>query len=276
MSFPISPTNGQISVVNNVTYQYTAINNSWKRIPTAAVFTSLTLEGNVTTGNSVVAGNVYTDNLKFANGAAFVSTTIGNTSEIVANIPSGNNVGLTLVATGVSAGNYGSSTSIPTIVVDSKGRITSLTTNAVSTTITLSGTSGSGSVAGGGTLTFAGTYGVTATASSSTITVGTPQDLRTTASPTFAGLTSSGAAQINNTLGVTGVTSITNNTDSSSVVTGALVVAGGVGIAGNVFVGGTLTVANLQARGSTNIVVQDPMTYFQANVLYPWLSLIHI
>jgi hypothetical protein len=44
-------------------------------------------------------------------------------------------------------------------------------------------------VAGGGTLTFAGSNGMTATASGSTITISTPQDLQTTALPTFANVT---------------------------------------------------------------------------------------
>jgi hypothetical protein len=116
-----------------------------------------------------------------------VSTTIGNTTDITANTPSGNNVGLSLSSTGVTAGNYGSATSIPTIVVDSKGRISSITTNAASSTITLAGTSGSGSVSGGGTLTFASTNGVTISVGSSFANISTPQDIQTSASPTFAG-----------------------------------------------------------------------------------------
>jgi hypothetical protein len=60
------------------------------------------------------------------------------------------------------------------------------------------------------------------------------------------------------------------STTSTSSTTGALVVTGGVGIGGDVWVGGTLTVANLQARGTSQITVQDPMLYLQANVLYPW------
>jgi hypothetical protein len=63
----------------------------------------------------------------------------------------------------------------------------------LATSISLAGTSGTGSVTIGNTLTFAGNYGVTATASGATITIGTPQDLQTTASPQFAGMTMSGA-----------------------------------------------------------------------------------
>lgn len=173
MSFPASPSNGQIVTVNNIAYVYAIATNSWTRSVQAA---------------NVSIGAVLSDNYKYANGAPFISTTIANTNEIVANISGGADVGMSLTATGVSAGNYGSATSIPTIVVDSKGRVTSITSNAVSTTISLTGTSGTGSIAGGGTLTFASTNGVTASVSSSTITIGTPQDVRTTASPTFTGL----------------------------------------------------------------------------------------
>ena len=190
--------------------------------------------GNIVTGGSVRAQSVYTDNLRFANGSPFVSTTIANSAEIVANISSGTNVGLTLTPSGVVAGSYGSATSIPTIVVDSKGRVTSLSTNTVSTTISLAGTTGTGSIAGGGTLTFATTNGVAVAASGSTLTISTAQDLRTTASPSFSAITASGAVQVNNTLGATGVVTFTNPTNSTSSTTGALVVTGGVGVGGNV------------------------------------------
>jgi len=113
--------------------------------------------------------------------------------------------GSVLANTGVTSGNYGGSTQIPVLSIDGQGRIVSASNTTVSTTISLSGTSGTGSVAGGGTLTFAGTYGVTASASSSTITIATPQDIQTTASPSFnnlnitGNLTVSGAYTYTNT-----------------------------------------------------------------------------
>jgi hypothetical protein len=177
MSFPASPSNGQIATVNNITYVYNSSVNSWTR----------STASNVTVGGFLAASSVKSDNYQYANGNPFVSTTIGNTTDITANTPSGNNVGLSLSSTGVTAGNYGSATSIPTIVVDSKGRISSITTNAASSTITLAGTSGSGSVSGGGTLTFASTNGVTISVGSSFANISTPQDIQTSASPTFAG-----------------------------------------------------------------------------------------
>lgn len=59
-------------------------------------------------------------------------------------------------------------------------------------------------------------------------------------------------------------------TATTSSTTGALVVKGGVGVAGDMYIDGTLTVANLSARSSTQISVQDPMLYLTANVVYPW------
>jgi hypothetical protein len=137
---------------------------------------------------TATANVLQSDEYRYSNGAAFVSTTLANTAEVTANLASGENVGLSLTATGVAAGNYGSATSIPTIVVDSKGRITSLTANAVSTTINLAGTSGSGSVAGGGTLTVNGTTNqITTSVSSSTITIALATDVTAPGNLTVTG-----------------------------------------------------------------------------------------
>ena len=129
--------------------------------------------------------------------AALTSGTLGvsrggtnNTSYTTGALLQYNGSGIVSIAnTGVTAGSYGNTTSIPSITVDAYGRVTAVSNNSVSTTINLAGTTGSGSVAGGGTLTFAGSYGVTASASSSTITIATPQDLQTSASPSFNAVT---------------------------------------------------------------------------------------
>jgi len=97
------------------------------------------------------------------------------------------NLAVTLSSTGVTAGNYGSATSIPTIVVDAKGRVTSITSNAVSTTISLGAGSGSGSVAGGGTLTVSGGTGITTSVTGSTYTI---------TNGGVTGLSSSGAGNV--------------------------------------------------------------------------------
>lgn len=207
MSFPIGPTNNQTTTVNGITYIYNSDEQSWTRLQlTNVTFGNVVISGNtrstsatsgalIVAGGAGISGNVYSNALYTANGVywsgngqAFTSTTIANTAEITANLSSGQNVGLSLTATGVVAGNYGSATSIPTIVVDSKGRITSVTSNAVSTTITLAGGSGSGSVAGGGTLTVAGTTNqITTSVSSSTITIALAQNVTTPGNLTVTG-----------------------------------------------------------------------------------------
>ena len=219
---------------------------------------ALTVAGGLGVAGSIYAAAVYD------NGTRSVSTSTGAGN---LTISSGS---INLTASGPGAVNVGSATSVPTIVTDVYGRIVSLTSNAVSTTINLAGTSGTGSVAGGGTLTFAGTYGVTATASSSTVTIGTPQDLRTTAATTFAGVQALAIGNVTpgtgafTTLAASGITQITNSTSSTSTGTGALQVSGGVGITGNVWVGGNLYVANLISTTQSVITIQDPLVYFQA------------
>ena len=135
-----------------------------------------------------------------------ITAALANGVSILANATS-KIIDFGLQSSGVTTGTYGGSTQIPVLTVDKFGRVTYAANTSVSTTINLTGTTGSGSVAGGGTLSFSGTYGTTATVSGSTITIATPQDLRTSASPTFAGLTS------------TGDVSITGNLTSSKAIT---------------------------------------------------------
>jgi len=74
-------------------------------------------------------------------------------------------------AAGTVVANFGSSTFIPVITVNSKGLITAISNTAISTTINLAGSTGSGSVAGGGTLTVTGGAGISTSVSGSTITI---------------------------------------------------------------------------------------------------------
>ena len=113
--------------------------------------------GDFQTIGNVIGNGIVSDNYYYANGVSFVTTTVANTANITANITNGFNLGLDLTPTGVSPGNYGSSISIPTIVVDDKGRISSITSNAVSTTFGLTGNVGSSSISGGNTLVIVGT-----------------------------------------------------------------------------------------------------------------------
>lgn len=122
------------------------------------------------------------------------------------------NLAVTLSSTGVTAGNYGSATSIPTIVVDAKGRVTSITSNAVSTTISLGAGSGSGSVAGGGTLTVSGGTGITTSVTGSTYTI---------TNGGVTGLSSSGAGNVTVSASTGAVTLALPNSGPGAVSVGS-------------------------------------------------------
>ena len=77
-------------------------------------------------------------------------------------------LGITLATVNSNVGAYGNTTSIPTITVDAKGRITSISNNTIATSFTVSGNTGSGSQQGGGTLTIEGNgTGITTTVTGS-------------------------------------------------------------------------------------------------------------
>ena len=76
-----------------------------------------------------------------------------------------------LTNTGVTEGNYGSSTSIPIFSVDTKGRITSASTSSISTDLNISSNAGNGTVSlGTDTLQFLGGTGLTSTIENETVT----------------------------------------------------------------------------------------------------------
>src|SRR5210317_1099283 len=81
--------------------------------------------------------------------------------------------------TAVTPGSYGSSTAVPQITVDQQGRITSLSTAAISTSFTLAADSGSNDTFNtGDTLTISGTANEIETAvTDNTITIGLPNDV---------------------------------------------------------------------------------------------------
>ena len=67
MTFPVSPTNGQVATVNGITYSYSSADNTWTR--------SAQPVGNLTVTGNVVAGKVYTtDGLYWAGNGNVIVT----------------------------------------------------------------------------------------------------------------------------------------------------------------------------------------------------------
>ena len=84
----------------------------------------------------------------------YTSPSIDGTSNVTA--------AATLANTAVTAGSYGSASSIPTFTVDSKGRLTAAGSATISTTLSIAGGTGTSAVAlGTDTLTYTGGTGIT-------------------------------------------------------------------------------------------------------------------
>jgi hypothetical protein len=72
-----------------------------------------------------------------------------------------------------NVGQYGSSTSIPVITVDAKGRVTAVSTESISTSLNITGNTGSGIITlGEDTLAINGSGSITASVSDTTVTIG--------------------------------------------------------------------------------------------------------
>jgi hypothetical protein len=81
-------------------------------------------------------------------------------------------ISVTLDTVNTAVGTYGSSTAIPAITVDGKGRVTNVTTNSISTTLGIAGDTGTDNVTlGTDTLTFEGGTGIASTVSNNKVTV---------------------------------------------------------------------------------------------------------
>jgi hypothetical protein len=133
-------------------------------IITASKITSGTQSGiAVTYGSGNVSFNVNDPLITIAgdvDGSATM-TNLGDTTITVA-----------LDTVNTAVGTYGSTTAIPAITVDGKGRVTNVTTNSISTTLGIAGDTGTDNVAlGTDTLTFEGGTGITSTVSNNKVKV---------------------------------------------------------------------------------------------------------
>lgn len=142
---------------------------------------------------------------------------------------------------GLSAGTYGSSSSIPVVSVAANGRVTSISSASISSSFTVAGNSGSGQQDNGGTLTIQGSSGITTSVTGS----GGNETVTVTTDNTIARTNTSGAAQVFNT----DINLPTNNISAVNAVFG------------NVTVSGTLT----QYNATSTLNVGDPIIYLAAN-----------
>jgi hypothetical protein len=172
------------NVVGTGTYltALNASNLSSGTVPSAQIsgsYTGITQVGTLT-GNTVVNNTLYAQGV-YDNGTRVVSTSSGTGNLTI----SGSSIVLT--ATGPGATTVGSNTQVPVITTDAYGRVVALTSQTISTSFTVGNTTGTTTtVAGASTLTLAGTYGVTVNIGNEYANIATPQDLRTTANPSFA------------------------------------------------------------------------------------------
>ena len=212
------------------------------------------IDGTVIGGNSAAAGSfttinasgTITGNLTGAvTGNSSTATALANARTITIDgdvdatataFDGSTNITLTttLDSTGVSAASYGSSTAIPVITVDAKGRITAASTAAISSALTIAADSGSNDTVtvGTDTLTFAGTSNeINTTVTNNQIQIGLPDDVT-----------------IGGDLTVTGTLNSDDITSSTVTITGDAVVSG------TLTVNGTTTTVN-----STTVQVDDPI-----------------
>jgi len=132
-------------------------------------------------------------------------------------------IATTLADSGVSAGSYGSSSAIPVITVDAKGRVTAVSTAATSSVLTIGADTGSDDTVtvGTDTLNFVGTSNEIETAvSDNQIQIGLPDDVTVGNNLTVTGSflsddVTASTVTINGNLTVTGTTTTVDSTTVS-------------------------------------------------------------
>ena len=241
------------------TFTYTSADDRWnlnKALNVATVYGNLI--GNVT---GDVTGNADTATA-LATGRTF--TIGGDTTAPAVSFDGTGNILLTttLGNSGVTAGTYGSTTEIPSIVVDAKGRITSASVVAVSSDLPIAGDSGTDTISLlTDTFTLAGGTGLTSTVTNNTVTFDL-DDTAVTAGNCGSGteipvitiddqgrITGANIATVSSDLPIAGDT----GTDTLSLLTDTLTFTGGTGVDTSV-ASDTLTIGIGQAVGTTDDV----------------------
>ena len=231
MAFPVSPINGQVTVVNQVSYQYSSATNSWTRILSTA---------NIITANTIAV-----------NGALTVGTTIsavGNITAGTGNFFVGNGsqlTGITADAAGfpISSGNSNiAATANGNIFISVAGTsnvaVFATTGEYITGVLSASGTITGGNLATGGTASATGNI-----TGGNILTGGL-----ISATGTITGSSHLGA-----------VVSVTGNVTGGNVLTGGLISATANVTGGNVLTGGLIS-ATSDITSAANITGGNVLT----------------
>jgi len=245
--------------VGNVTGNVTGnINSSGVSTVTSLNATNINASG-IVTATSGFVGNV--------TGTATSTTNIPNLS---GDITSANTV-TTLATVNSNVGSFGSQTLIPVVTVNAKGLVTSVTTAAVGTALTVTGDSGSENIdLLSESLTISGGTNLTSSAASNTVTVNLDPNISltsivasgvVTATSGFSGNVTGNVTGNINSSGVSTVTSLNaTNINTSGIVTAAQFVTGAsgsaIGISTNTISGpAVLTIDPAAVGDNTGLVV---------------------
>ena len=256
----------------NITGNASGTAGSWANSRT------VTFAGGDVTGSFSIDGSADVSNIALTIGANSVELGTDTTGNYVASIADAGNSNITVANSGsetaavtldltdttVTAGTYGSTTAIPVITVDAKGRVTGVTTQAISTSFTISDGTTTDAIAGGETITFTGGTGIDTAVTANELTInlantsvssgtyGSATEIPTFTVDAQGRLTSAGTFSLVETLDI----SDGSNTTTIDLLTETLQVRGTanettatisdntitVGLAENIDIDGTLTV----------------------------------
>lgn len=143
---------------------------------TAVVNGNLTVDGDLTvTGATTIQGDITGTSgtaTALATARNFSISGDGSAPAVSFDGTANVNLSLTLATVNTSVGTFGSGTAIPSITVDGKGRITSVSTNNIATSLGIAGDTGTDSVALlADTLTFIGGNAIDTAVSNNAVTI---------------------------------------------------------------------------------------------------------
>ena len=202
----ITPAAGSVLVLDGT------INIDAGIVTGATSITSTSFTGSLTGNASTATALATARDFSITGDAAATAVSFDGTDNVV--------LDATLATTGVVADTYGSSTNIPVITVDTKGRVTALSTAAISSSFTISDGANTDVFNNGETLTFTGGTGVTSLVSNNNVAFSIGQNVATTSNVTFNDVT------VNGTLASNDITSTNISVTGNAVITGNLTVQG--------------------------------------------------